>query len=494
MTRSSSFRFAISLAILGAVGLPAWADRPDETEKPKATPPATVKVEKAPFQVAVQLKGSVQCEALLEVAVQLKAWSGPLVVQFAVEHGAHVKSGDLLATFESEKLDQLIRDARQERALAELGIRQLELDIPLLEKQAALDLSAATRSNGQAEDDLKRFLATDLPQAKRSMDFELKMANFFVDYAKEDLKQLEKMYKDKDLTEETEQLILKRYRFMLEMEAFQLQRSKIQVEQMLKVHLPRQERDAREAVEKAALALAKARDQQPLQLKQKQLALAKLVFEEAKATTKLADLEKDRAALTVRAPAEGTVYHGRLFRGQWVVPAGPQDNSLLRGSSVAPGHVFLTLALPGKRFLRADADEKELPGLAPGLEGTLAPTTAPLQRVAVKVTRVALVPLGGKFAVDVEPDAKIADALVPGTTGSLRFVTYRKPGALSVPASAVFEDVGADSHYVYRPGKTPEKRVVRIGHRSGGRVEIVSGLAERDEILAAKPKSEGDTP
>ena len=41
--------------------------------------------------------------------------------------------------------------------------------------------------------------------------------------------------------------------------------------------------------------------------------------------------------------------------------------------------------------------------------------------------------------------------------------------------------------YVYLPGEKPKKRTVKTGLVAGDKTEIVEGLAEGEEILAAKP-------
>ncbi|MDB5307449.1 MAG: Macrolide-specific efflux protein macA precursor [Gemmataceae bacterium] len=460
--------------------------KPDESAGSK---PATVKVEKGPFTSAVTLKGVVQAEEATELSVRLKTWTGPLVARKAVEHGAAVKAGEVVVEFDPEKLDHALRDARQERDLAELAIRQAEQELPILEKQAPLDLAVAEKEFKQTSEDLKRFLEVDRKMAVQSAEFMLKSANFYVEYAKDELKQLQKMYRDKDLTEETEQMILKRYKHSLEMDEFFAAQTKLRAEQTLKVDLPRREQTDRDAVAKAELALAKARDVQPLAVQQKRLALAHLRYEQAKAKEHLADLEKDLAALTVRAPADGLAYHGRFVRGQWMVPAGTQGPVLLGVGQLNPGDVFLTVVAPGKLIVRAETEEKELPGLKPALAGKLTPTAFPDRKVPVELTRVATAPQEGKFEVRINLDGKGADGLVPGMTCVARFVTARKEAALTVPASAVFEDVAEDTHYVYRPTKPGkhEKKTVKVGLTSGDRVEILDGLADGDEILSSKP-------
>jgi multidrug efflux pump subunit AcrA (membrane-fusion protein) len=173
-----------------------------------------------------------------------------------------------------------------------------------------------------------------------------------------------------------------------------------------------------------------------------------------------------------------------------MVPAGPQGPSLSGVGPVNPGDVFLTIITPNKLVVRAEADEKELPGLKSGLTGRLTPTADPDHKRAAKLARVAAAPLNGKFELRVEPDGEPMDGLLPGMTCAVRFVTARKERALSVPAASVFTDEAEDLKYIYRPvrGGKPEKRTVKVGLTSGDRVEIVDGLSEGDEILASKPK------
>lgn len=454
--------------------------------KPSPPAPATVRVEKGPLTAAVTLKGVVQGEKVTEVAVKLKAWAGPLVVKQAAEHGQSVKAGDTVLRFDSEKLDLVIRDAKQDRELAELAIKQAELELPILERQLPLDLATAEREAKQTKDDLKKFIDHDRPQAVSAAEFNLKAATFGLEFATDELKQLQKMYRDKDLTEETEELILKRYKFGVESAQFRLRQAKAQTDQTLKTDLPRKEQTAKDAVEKAELALARARDVQPLVVRQKKLALAKLKYEDAKAKDRLADLEQDRAALTVKSPADGRVYHGRYVRGQWTAPSGP---GLLPGGATPAGEVLISVVGAGKLSVRAEAEEKELPGLKTDLAGRVTPTAFPDARVAAKVARISAAPQAGKFELVADLTGDAPAGLVPGMTCTIRLVTANKDSALTVPATAVGEDDVDGSRFVYRPksGGKPQKVAVKVGLTVGDRVEILDGLSEGDEILATKP-------
>ena len=72
-------------------------------------------------------------------------------------------------------------------------------------------------------------------------------------------------------------------------------------------------------------------------------------------------------------------------------------------------------------------------------------------------------------------------------TGSVKIITSQNDAALSVPSTAVFEDADNESFYVYLPGEKPQKKVVKTGLVTGGKTQILDGLNEGDQILAAKP-------
>lgn len=100
----------------------------------------------------------------------------------------------------------------------------------------------------------------------------------------------------------------------------------------------------------------------------------------------------------------------------------------------------------------------------------------------------------GKFEAVVV--AEIADhetEIRPGMTCTVKFITYRKDDALTVPSTAVFEDDLTDvlTHHVYlaktdKDGKYM-KHAVKTGRTVGGKTEIVDGLIAGEPILSSMP-------
>ncbi len=482
-----SFLLLTSLAFIQ----PSSGDDSPAKAKDKPSPvskPATIKAESGPLTVVVTMKGIVEAEKSSELAYRPKAWSGNLLVKKAVEHGATVKAGDVLVEFDTEKLDLAIRDAKQERQLAELALQQTQSELAILGKQYPLDLEVASRDDKQSIEDLLRFLKTDKPLQIETANQQVNNIAFFLETAKDELKQLSKMYKDKDLTDETEEIVLKRYKHNVAQSEFQLKQAQVRNEQTLKIDLPRREQSAKDTAQKSAIALVRAKSVAPLMMNLKQLGYAKQKYEDAKSLLKLADLEKDLAAMKVVAPVDGIAYHGRCVRGQWTHPAG----GLTPNSSVTVSDVFMTIVNTNELMVRGDVDEKDLSGLKRDMQGKVTLVAFPGQKLAARVTKIGTAPLSGKFEIRASLSGE-ATGVLPGMTGSVRFITAKKDNAVTVPASAVFEDDADESKYVYKPRKSgeAEKVAVKVGVTVGDKTEILDGLTAGDEILGSKPTPTG---
>lgn len=75
--------------------------------------------------------------------------------------------------------------------------------------------------------------------------------------------------------------------------------------------------------------------------------------------------------------------------------------------------------------------------------------------------------------------------LRPGMSADVHAVLDERPGALTIPAEAVFAE--GDQNFVYRvgPESTVTRRAVKLGTRQEGRVEVLEGLAGGDQIVSA---------
>jgi HlyD family secretion protein len=487
---------AISAALLAAGARPAQ-DEPKVSDQPRATAdakpvgeanPPTARVSKGPLRLELELKGVFQSDKTHELSFDPKSWTQPLKIVKVVPHGARVKKGDVLLEIDTEKLDRAIDDQKTDLHLAELTLELARRELPILEQLLPLELGDAERSKRIADEDLQRYLEIDRPLSEESARFGLRSSEEYEKYAREELRQLEKMYKDKDLTEETEEMILQRQRFQVESAAFRTRTSRLQTEQTLAVELPRRDEQTKEAATKATIAFERARKTLPLQLDQKRVALEKSARAREEAARKLDELTADREALTFKAPADGLVYYGRETDGQW--STSNVAGKMFPGGTLSAPEAVLTVVEPDTLSVRAKIEEKDLYKAREGLKGYVIPAGYPDVRLPTTLASFVLAPKGSSFDATVEiKRGGDAPTLTPGMTCSVKLLVENKDDALLVPSSAVFRDDDDGTAYVYRStgASKPEKRPVKVGCSADGKTEITGGLSEGDEVLTSRP-------
>src|SRR5262249_5140271 len=149
------------------------------------------------------------------------------------------------------------------------------------------ELAEAELALKHADEDLKYFNKVGKPEAEKKVHQYVKMVAFFLESEKEDLRQLEKMYKSKELTEETEKIILKRQQFWVDRMTYLFKQAEIDRDYTLKVTLPRQEKLLTDKVTLTTLALEKAKRTLAPQINEKEQALIKLRFDRDKIADQL---------------------------------------------------------------------------------------------------------------------------------------------------------------------------------------------------------------
>jgi len=463
---------------------PAEAKAPEG--KPEGKPAETVTAERGRFEVALDLKGAFVPLDMAVVEVNPQGWRQPLEIVTVVPHGTRVNAGDVLLQFDARKLDEAITDAELALAVSDKALEIARRELPVIEALHPLDMAAAERAGRIAAEDLKRWQTVERRQLEEQARFGLKAAEEFLKYAGEELRQLQQMYKDKDLTEETEEMILQRTRFEVEQAEFRLKNAHINTEEQLTIEAPRRDEAVTSAAARAALDLEKARGTIGLRLDQKRLELAKDEHQRVQAVRKLAELKDDRQKIVLKAPRAGIVYYGRLHDGSWSTAAVAAKAAV--GQEVPPGELVFTVVDPGRVAFDAGVEEKDLHLVAAGLKGRLEPAGYPAVEVPATLEAFTGVPKNGRFearfAVAPAPGGPV---LVPGMTGTAHCQVYARPDAVTLPATAVFrEDDG--SRVVYVPGQPAAvKRTVKVGRTAGGRTEILEGVAVGEAVLAKRP-------
>lgn len=494
MLRPDSARFVSTSAVLALAGL-LWsgsvssihgaAGSEPEKKGAKAEAP-THTVKRGALKSRVTLDAVLEAVEMMPVKIQTKSVPELTVVD-AVKHGKKVKKGDVLVQVDTERLRDQIDDLEQERPASTLALELAEAELVNLTQTTPHKLEAAKRAKRNATEDLAYFESTSRASREKGVSFSLKSAEQRLDGAKEELNQLKKMYDADDLTEETEEIILKRQKFAVEAAEYSLENSRQLGELTLKTTLPREHESLTNAKRDQDIAAAYAEETLARTLAKKRLDVEKMKRDQKKAEKRLAELKKDLEELNVTAPMDGIIYLGACEDGKWTTGAGVAKR-LIPGGKLVAKEVLMTVVNPDKLVLRSVVPEADVAKLKTGQEGQMAPAAAPDRKIPVKLDELGFVPQpGGGFEARLTIGKTSGVRLMPGMNGKVTFEGGRQAEALLVPKGAVFSEGGDKVVYVASKNG-PEKRSVKTGDSDDSMTEIEEGLAAGDRILTKKPE------
>ena len=363
---------------------------------------------------------AIRSHSLAAETEQLKA----LKIKKILPHGSEVTKGQNVVWFETEDADKQIKEAARSLRLAELTFQDEELGYQQFQESQKLDKAAADRTFQKAKQDYDNFVQVDLERQIESAHFSLKNAIASRDNVMEELTQLEQMYREDDLTEESEEIVLKRAKQAVENAEFRLKGTRVSTERALKQSIPRSRAEKDAAFTRAQLAHAKsmhglntARQRREIEMNQKQEKLQETQDDFKK-------LQQERKKLVVRAPADGIVFHGKLSRGK----VSDKPSTLAEGTSVTNKQVLATLAEPGKLQIRVDLQEKDLTQVVVGAKGKVKVAAYPDRDLTATVKSVSKVPYAGtKYdCVLAVKMPRVEPAIVPGMTCTIEFTPEAK--------------------------------------------------------------------
>ena len=325
-----------------------------------------------------------------------------------------VRAGDVLIQFDSREYDKKLSDVEHELASAKMALAQSQAQLNRLRKTVPLDLAKAERAERFASEELKLFLTVGEERGIQTAQFNLKRSQDRLAYEEEELKQLLKMYQEDDLTEETEEIILRRTRDGVEATRFYYGQQALELEEKLEYEIPRQEIKLEEAVRRAVLELERVRIQGPADLEKQALDIQQQARKVERLQEQLARLRRDARWLQIKSPLSGAVLYGKHDRGRWEDPS-PWMERLSPGGTCKAGVVLMTVFHERPLRVCSSIAEKDLPAVREGLTGTLSCPAAPDMTWDVTLRSVARYPTGsGGYHAEWSIDAAADVPLRPG--------------------------------------------------------------------------------
>ncbi len=418
--------------------------------------------------------------------VSPKQWTS-FVVKELVDHGTEVQAGDPLVTFEAEDYQKKLLESKESAKSRQIALAKAERELADLKISTPRTLEGLKLTHDRAKEALDDFTESGRALNEEDARERLEGSKRSLSYYEEELKQLLKMYEEDGITEETEEIILKRQRASVKSARFALKRAEKRSAWALNKEIPRQAVDLKRAFDDALLAYETGKVNLPRALEEKTLALAKTKRDHAEADQKLAELEADAKFLSIVAPANGIIYHGEINKHSWAL--GNSDKFMKEKGAIPADTVFMSLIPEGRTLSLhgtiGQADRLNLSSDASGsaevdgLKNTTFPTA---------ITTLSNAPDGeGKFRVAMSVELAADSPIVTGMKAKVKLITFRKEDAMSVPSSAITTKDEVSTVKLKMADGKDEIREVKLGRVVGDKTEILEGLEADQVILVPDP-------
>jgi len=439
-------------------------------------------LETKPFFIAHSFAATALPAKSTPIRLDAEAWPTFEIATIAA-HGSAVKKDQPLIVFETEDIDRKLADTRQVIATETLELASAELALANLEKNVPEQLARLKRGADEAAEKLAYFTGTSRRISEESADYGLRRTEQMLASYEEELKQLLQMYEADDITEDTEEIILKKQNFDVESAKFALKREILDHRRTLELSIPRQGIELTEARDDTALASDTAAKDLPRSIGLKKIEVASLKTSLARNTESLADLEADRKLFEIKAPADGTFYYGSIEEGKWTT--GELIKPLVRGGSAPLGKTFATfIPAPANPVVQAFLDQTTAKALAAGTKGTATLTGRSDLPVPVTLRSVSPAPDTDK-AYPATFTAEWPEGVDPvaGQTLDINLVSYISEKAIAIPTKALsYGPQGWTAEVKLANGKTEERPVTR-GRSSAEGTEVTAGLEAGQVVI-----------
>ncbi|MGL6195971.1 MAG: hypothetical protein ACRC2T_14240 [Thermoguttaceae bacterium] len=467
------------------------AEEPKKEEPQAAPAPESVELVFEQLQMRIKLPGVFEANNPAIIRLKADEFNAFELVE-VVKQGQFVNEGDVLVKFEPKKYEEALAEKERAFKLSEMSMKEEELNFSTLEAKTPMLYEAMLLAKRYADEDLGYFYRVTEGLNEKLSDFSFKMSEFGVELAREELKQLEKMYASDDLVEETEEIILKRTKMQLQQAENYFERTKLNYERNKEVMKQREEADLKRRTKMEEIDFQKTKELFAHTLEVAKIRLERRRIQQEKEKESLDKMREDKKWLTITAPCSGVVYYGEYKDGKW--NGAPMIAASLKvKENVKNDSVLMTIVEPKPTLVRITVPEKELFWVTVGTEGKAAPVAFPDLRFAVKIFEMNEYPGVANEYVALANVNVEGSKVVASMNATVDLLVYDK-STIMVPNSAIkrvdTEDDFETHGYVFVLGdeNKTEKVKVRTGKTKGDKTELLEGVSAGQKILKTAEK------
>jgi multidrug efflux pump subunit AcrA (membrane-fusion protein) len=444
-------------------------------------------IKSQPLETSLELDATFIPDQPKVFKIEADQWS-QFVIAELVDHGAKVKKDQVILAFEAEDYQRHLAETKEAAKGRKIALANAERELADLKVSTPRLLEGLKLARDRAKESLDYFTETGRALQEEDARESLDRAKRSLSYQEEELKQLLKMYQEDGITEETEEIILKRQRASVESARFALKKAEQSSKWALEKTIPRQAVDLKRAYDDALLAHETGMIKLPHALEEKMLSFAKTQRSHAKSDQDLQELIKDGTFMTLKAPVDGTIYYGEISDNSWSVGG---TAKFLFETGVAPANTALMSIVPDGSTLTlqgaiSQKDRLQIPAEA---KGTVSVEGLEDANFPVTLTQLDTAPnASGQYGVGLSVELPKESPIVTGMKGKVQLVTYRKEAAISIPPNAITNEGGKSSVKLKMADGKHEMREVKTGRTVNGKIEILEGLEVDQVILVPDPE------
>ncbi|MEE2718362.1 MAG: efflux RND transporter periplasmic adaptor subunit [Planctomycetota bacterium] len=378
-----------------------------------------------------------------------------------------VRKGDVILRLDTTEIDEAIRDAKIALEERKVQIEIADRTRAIEDESMAISMERTVKSEERAQRDLELFERFRADMMKQRQQMSLEYSQFRVDDADEELRQLQEMYGDTTLADQTKDIVLNRAKRSLNQSQRSFAMAKTEHTLFEKYDFPDRVIDIKDGARWKATDLEHAKIREKLAMMRRELDLAGERRALDKLQERLDDLEADRKRFTVTAPIDGVLTRINLETG----------DTLGMQQGFAQVHDLSQLALKGKidaidlnvlqEGMAVDVEVPAFPGF--GFDGT--------------IRSIGLIgsPSGSSTSFPIEVEMKSEDDRLRLGIACNVEATRSFRNVLTVPMEAVQRDGDRTYVLVQRGENTIEQDVV-LGLDNGTDVVVLSGLKNGDVV------------
>ena len=439
-------------------------------------------VKSAPFETTLSVDATFLPGEVVVHKLYPDQWS-KFEIKELLPHGAAVKKGQTVIDFDREDYDKHLAESKKAVATRKIALARAERELADLEITTPRALEGQEIAFVRHQESLDYFKKTSRAIQEKNAREGLARAKRSLEYVEEELKQLLQMYEEDGVTEETEEIILKRQRSAVETAKFSLEKTTLSTKRTLEKTIPEQSVDLERAFDSAKLSFETAKLNLPRTLEEKRHAVAKQKRQDAETDKKLTELEADAKWLEFKSPADGRVFYGEISEHSWSLGG---TSKFLFVNGAAPAKTALVSIVPNGAplNLHGAVGQNQRLQLASGNKGNAEVDGIDNTSFPVEITSLDHIPgADGKYKLSMKITLPEDTPLVGGMKAKVKLITYRNEKALTVPKGAVKTEGDKSTVRLKMADGKDEVREVKLGRTSGDRVEILEGIAADQVIL-----------